>query len=197
MDSLLIASNNKAKTKEIKRILGKFYKNILTPAEIGLNIEVDETGTSFEENAVLKAKAFSDASGMDAIADDSGLVVDALGGAPGIYSARFSREGTDEANNRLLLEKLKGVPEHERKARYIACVAIVFKDGKILTTEGKSEGRILESPIGENGFGYDPLFYDENFKKSYAQLTPEQKDSISHRGKALRLLADKLEKIIK
>ncbi len=197
MDSLLIASNNKAKTKEIKRILGKFYKNILTPAEIGLNIEVDETGTSFEENAVLKAKAFSDASGMDAIADDSGLVVDALGGAPGIYSARFSREGTDEANNRLLLEKLKGVPEHERKARYIACVAIVFKDGKILTTEGKSEGRILESPIGENGFGYDPLFYDETYNKSYAQLTSEQKDSISHRGKALRLLAEKLEKTMK
>lgn len=197
MGTLLIASNNKAKTEEIKRILGKFYKNILTPADIGLKIEVDETGTSFEENAVLKARAFSKAAGMDAIADDSGLVVDALGGAPGIYSARFSKEGTDEANNSLLLEKLKGVPEHKRTARYTACVAIAFWDGKILTAEGKSEGRILENPIGKNGFGYDPLFYDETYKKSFAQLTPEQKDSISHRGKALRLLAEKLEKIIK
>ena len=191
---LLIASNNAGKVREIKAMLGPFYPEIYTPRDIGLDLDVVEDGQTFEDNARLKARAFAQASGMDALADDSGLCVDALNGAPGVYSARFAGEhGDDSANNALLLEKLKGVPDAERTARFVSCVVLCMQNGDELVAQAASEGRILHQAVGQGGFGYDPLFFDEHYQKSYAQLTEEQKNAISHRGKALALLQSKLE----
>ena len=191
---LLIASNNAGKVREIKAILAPFYPQIYTPKEIGLDLDVTEDGDTFEANARLKARAFAQASGMDALADDSGLCVDALDGAPGVYSARFAGEhGDDAANNALLLAKLKGVPDAKRTARFVSCVVLHMQNGEELVAQAASEGRILHQAVGEGGFGYDPLFWDERYQKSYAQLTAEQKNAISHRGKALALLQKKLE----
>lgn len=183
---LLIASNNAGKLREFKEILSPYYAAILTPRELGLSLEVEENGRTFEENALIKARAFAKAAQMDAIADDSGLCVDALDGAPGVYSARYAGDhGDDDANNQLLLKNLAGVPDEKRTARFVCCIALVTKDGKELTTQASSEGRILHAPIGEGGFGYDCLFYCKRYDRSYAQLTPEEKNAISHRGKAL------------
>ena len=183
---LLIASNNAGKLREFKEILSPYYAEILTPKDLGLSIEVEENGKTFEENALIKARAFSNAAHMDAIADDSGLCVDALDGAPGVNSARYAGEhGDDDANNRLLLQNLIGVPDEARTARFVCCIALVTQDGRAWTTQASSEGRILHAPVGEGGFGYDCLFYCAQYGRSYAQLTPEEKNAVSHRGKAL------------
>ena len=172
--------------------LGEF--EILTLDALGAVDDVEENGTTFEENALIKARVGA-ALGYVSVADDSGLEVDALGGEPGVYSARYSGEhGDDEANNRLVLEKLSGVPTEKRTARFVAAIACVFPNGHSFTVRGTVEGRILESPRGNNGFGYDPIFIPEGFSESFAQMTSEMKNSISHRYRATEELSNYFKK---
>jgi XTP/dITP diphosphohydrolase len=157
-----------------------------------VDIDVEETGTTFEENSLLKAKAVMEASGMPAIADDSGLCVDALGGAPGVYSARYGGEGLDdEGRTRLLLENMKG--QSPRTCRFVSVITCCFPNGDVLSARGECEGTVAFSPMGEGGFGYDPVFFVPGLKKTFAQLSAEEKNSMSHRGKALELFKVKLE----
>lgn len=189
---LIIASNNANKLREIKTILGDKFDEILSMKEAGIDHETVEDGETFMENAIKKAREIVEISGCCAIADDSGICVDALDGAPGLYSARFCGEhGNDEANNALLLEKLKGV--ENRNAHYTCAIAFVYPDGKTVCGEGIFEGVITETPIGNGGFGYDPLFYLPEYGKTVAQLGTEVKNEIGHRAKALRNLLEKLE----
>lgn len=187
--TFVIATHNAKKLKELKRILEPLGFDAVIREDLP---EVEETGTTFAENALLKAESACKVTGMPAIADDSGLVVDALGGAPGIYSARYAGEGaTDRQRYEKLLEELREVPTEQRTARFISAVCCVFPDGKILTAEGACEGIIAFGPKGEGGFGYDPIFLVG--ERSYAEMTAEEKDSISHRGRALAKLAQELE----
>lgn len=191
---LIIASNNAHKVSEIKAILGCFYDEILSLREAGIDMDVVEDANTFEGNALKKAREVFAVADADAVlSDDSGLMVDALGGAPGVYSARYAGEGHDDAaNNAKLLDALKDVPGEKRTARFRTSVALIRRGMPAVTADGSVEGRILRSPQGENGFGYDPLFYYEPLKKSFAQLTPEEKNSVSHRRCALESLCDKL-----
>lgn len=191
---LIIASNNAHKVSEIKAILGCFYDEILSLREAGIDMDVVEDTNTFEGNALKKAREVFAVADADAVlSDDSGLMVDALGGAPGVYSARYAGEGHDDAaNNAKLLDALKDVSGEKRTARFCTSVALIRKGMPAVTADGSVEGRILRSPQGENGFGYDPLFYYEPLKKSFAQLTPEEKNSVSHRRRALESLCDKL-----
>lgn len=194
-NKLLIASNNSGKLAEIKRILGGLYPSIYTPADLGLVLEVEEDGDTFLANATKKALAFMQAAGMDALADDSGLCVDALGGLPGVHSARFAAVGDsaghdDVANNAMLLQRMQG--REDRAAHFVSWVVLARTDGSIIDAQGESHGLILEQARGEGGFGYDPLFYDEGLGKTYAELSMEQKNAISHRAKALHMLEEKL-----
>lgn len=195
----LIATHNMKKRAELERILKPIGVRVLLAEEAGVELtDVEETGVTFEENAFLKADSGCKESGMPCITDDSGLAVDALDGAPGVYSARYAGEhGNDEKNNELLLENLSDVPADKRTARFVSTVCCCFPDGRHMIVRGECEGKIAFEPKGEGGFGYDPLFLPDEFPgKTMAQLTAEEKDSISHRGKALRLLAKKLEEII-
>ena len=191
---LIIASNNKHKIREIKKILGGRFANIRSLAEAGIFHETVEDGKTFLENAVKKAREISEISGVAALADDSGICVDALGGAPGIYSARFaggcSEHSADEDNNKLLLEKLSG--EDDRRAHYTAAVAIVWPDGRTVTAEGHLFGEIIAEPRGEGGFGYDPLFVPEGESRTVAEMTDSEKNEISHRARALEAILKKL-----
>lgn len=191
---LIIASNNAHKVSEIKAILGCFYDEILSLREAGIDMDVVEDEDTFEGNALKKAREVFAVADADAVlSDDSGLMVDALGGAPGVYSARYAGEGHDDAaNNAKLLDALKDVPGEKRTARFRTSVALIRRGMPAVTADGSVEGVILRSPQGENGFGYDPLFYYEPLKKSFAQLTPEEKNSVSHRRRALESLCDKL-----
>ncbi|WP_169008056.1 XTP/dITP diphosphatase [Faecalispora jeddahensis] len=187
--TFVIATHNAKKLKELKRILEPLGFDAVIREDLP---EVEETGTTFAENALLKAESACKVTGMPAIADDSGLVVDALGGAPGVYSARYAGEGaTDRQRYEKLLEELREVPTEQRTARFVSAVCCVFPDGKILTAEGACEGIIAFEPKGEGGFGYDPIFLVG--ERSYAEMTAEEKDSISHRGRALAKLAQELE----
>ena len=189
---LIIASNNAHKLVEMKAILAPFFDEILSMREAGIEHETVEDGTTFMENAVKKARELAEIAGCCAIADDSGLCVDALGGAPGIYSARFCGvHGDDAANNRLLLEKLEGV--ENRAAHYVCAIALAWPDGKLVTAEDYFYGQIGHEEKGEHGFGYDPLFFLPEYGMTSAQISPEEKNRISHRGKALRQLVKKLE----
>lgn len=189
---LIIASNNANKLREIKTLLGEKFDEIVSMKEAGIDHETIEDGQTFMENAVKKAREIVEISGCCAIADDSGICVDALDGAPGLYSARFCGEhGNDAANNALLLEKLKG--EKNRNAHYTCAIAFVYPDGKTVCAEGIFEGVIAETPAGNGGFGYDPLFYLPEYGKTVAQLGTEVKNEIGHRAKALRNLMEKLE----
>mgnify|MGYP002232538893 FL=1 len=182
------------KRAELERILKPIGVRVLLAEEAGVELtDVEETGVTFEENAFLKAASGCKESGMPCIADDSGLAVDALDGAPGVYSARYAGEhGNDEKNNELLLKNLSDIPMDKRTARFVSTVCCCFPDGRHMTVRGECEGKIAFEPAGEGGFGYDPLFLPDEFPgKTMAQLTAEEKDSISHRGKALRLLAKK------
>lgn len=189
----LIATHNMKKQAELQRILEPLGINVLTAEMAGKILsDVEETGSTFEENAYLKASSGCRESGMVCVADDSGLAVDALDGAPGVYSARFAGEhGNDKKNNEKLLELLKDVPEKNRTARFVSAVCCCFPDGSQLTVRGECEGRIAFEPHGEGGFGYDPLFLVG--EKTFGELTAEEKDKISHRGNALRKLARELE----
>ena len=181
---LVLASKNPKKLAEMNRILSQLGIEGCSEAEVGVDVEVEETGTTFEENSFLKAKAVMEASGLPAIADDSGLCVDALNGAPGVYSARYGGEGLDdEGRYRLLLENMRG--QSPRTAHFVSVITCAFPDGTVLTARGECNGTIAFAPIGEGGFGYDPVFFLPERKKTFAQLSPEEKNAISHRGKAL------------
>ena len=188
----LIATHNMKKRDELQRILSPLGVHVLTADEAGVDLtDVEETGTTFEENALLKARSGCKEGKMPCIADDSGLCVDALDGAPGVYSARFAGEhGNDDKNNEKLLSLLSDVPPEKRTARFVGTVACVFPDGRELVVRGKCEGKIGYEKRGENGFGYDPLFYVG--ERTFAEFTPEEKDAVSHRGNALRALTEAL-----
>lgn len=189
---IIAATKNKNKLREFSEILKGF--EIISQEEAGVDIDVEETGTTFEENSLLKAKAIFEATGITAIADDSGLCVDALGGEPGVYSARYGGEGyDDEGRVQLLLKNMKDIPEGKRTARFVCAITMVGKDGTI-TARGECEGKIDHSPKGENGFGYDPVFFVDKYGKTMAEISSEEKNSISHRGKALKIFAEKLNK---
>ena len=184
---LVIASNNKHKIREIKEILGNFFEVAYSLSDLSIDTEIIEDGTTFFENALIKAKAISQMTKMAALADDSGLVVDALGREPGVYSARYSGQGhTDEKNIDYLLKNLTGIKN--RKAYFVSCVVLYFPDGTYLSAEGKTEGDILHVREGEGGFGYDSVFFSSDLKKSFGLATSEEKNAVSHRGRALRAL---------
>lgn len=188
---LIIASNNAHKIYEIKKILSGKFDEIVSLREAGISHETVEDGTTFMENAVKKAREIAEISGECALADDSGICVDALGGAPGIYSARFSGEhGNDEENNRLLLEKISHAPD--RSAHYTCAMALVYPDGTSVCAEGYMYGEITVNPRGERGFGYDPLFVPTGETRTVAEMTDEEKNAISHRANALNLLLERL-----
>ena len=238
---LILASRNKKKIREMEALLAKYVDDvrILSLDDVGFEGDIEEDGTTFEENALIKARtAMAAANGagladdriaaaqaaaiaddriaaiaddriaavaddriaaiaddrIAAIADDSGLAVDVLNGAPGVYSARYAGDhGDDAANNALLLQNLATVPPHERTARFVCCIACVFPDGREITVYGETEGRIIDDARGDGGFGYDPYFYYEPYGKTFAELTAEQKNAISHRGKAVAKLAEALK----
>ena len=193
---LVLASKNKKKIAEMNAILNSLGVEVCSQAEAGVDLEVEETGTTFEENSLLKAKAVMQASGMPAIADDSGLCVDALGGAPGVYSARYGGEGlVDVGRYQLLLENMKG--QSPRTCRFVSVITCCFPDGEVITARGECEGTLAFAPMGEGGFGYDPIFYVPALKKTFAQLSAEEKNAMSHRGKALEIFKEKLEEHFK
>ena len=187
MDRIILATGNKDKLKEVREILGKKSVSVVSMKEAGFDQEIEENGSTFAENAVIKAKAVCAASGETAMADDSGLVIDALGGMPGIYSARYlGHETPYPEKNAKILAMLSDVPEEKRTARYVCAIACVFPDGRTLLAEETMEGRIAREPAGSNGFGYDPIFYVPEAGKTAAEMSPEEKHAVSHRGKALR-----------
>lgn len=192
----ILATNNMKKLEELQRILSPLGVNVRTAKSIGITLpEVEENGSTFEENAYIKARSACDITHLPSIADDSGLCVDFLGGAPGIYSARFAGEhGNDEKNNDLLLEKLRDVPMEKRTAHYVCAVCCIFPDGREITVCGECPGFIGFERDGNAGFGYDPLFLVNG--RSFGRYSAEEKDKISHRGNALRLLKKELEKIL-
>lgn len=194
---IFIATKNEHKKTEFSRILSPYGFTVVTENDLTSPLEeVEETGTTFKENALVKANAGLKATGLITVADDSGLCVDALDGAPGVYSARYAGgHGDDEANNDKLLAELSGVPQEKRTARYIAAIACVFPDGRSFTVEGACEGHIATERHGNGGFGYDPLFISEI--GCFGLVSPEEKDRISHRGKALALFTEELKKYIK
>ncbi len=190
---LLLATRNQGKIVEFRRILDAIAPGAIELVGLdqfpGLH-DVDETGTTFEENALLKAREMSVATGLPAIADDSGLCVDALDGGPGIFSARWAGEhGNDQANLEKVLEQLKSVPESDRGAYFICVAALYLPDGRTFCEEGRFHGSILTAPVGSNGFGYDPIFQPAGLEISSAEMSSEEKDAVSHRGKALRAIA--------
>jgi len=193
MRKFIVASRNRGKLNEIKEILHDFPFDVISMEEAGIFREIDEHGETFEQNALIKAIEVFNATNEIVMADDSGLEVDYLNGAPGIYSSRFAGENsTDEARNKKLLKLLEGVPFEQRTARFVCAVAVVFPDGNKFTVKGTCEGVIGNGPAGKHGFGYDPLFYMPEYKMTMAQMKPAQKHRISHRGKALRLMVEKL-----
>ncbi|MEA4854449.1 MAG: XTP/dITP diphosphatase [Christensenella sp.] len=193
MKKLIIATNNQGKVKEIKAILGSFYDEILSLKDAGIVADVVEDGNSFYENARKKAVTISEMVDGDVLADDSGLCVDALDGAPGIYSARFSGEdATDEKNNVKLVSLLQG--KEDRTARFVCALVMANNGAEKIFVEDSVEGEIIDVPQGENGFGYDPLFYVKQYEQTFAQIPAEEKNKISHRAKALKKLQDEVEK---
>ncbi|HWQ76280.1 MAG TPA: XTP/dITP diphosphatase [Syntrophomonas sp.] len=193
---LLIASRNRKKKEELRQILSGLDFQLLSLDELPPLPEVEEDGTTFAENAIKKAVTVARQTGLLTLADDSGLVVDALQGAPGVYSARYSDPGaTDEKNNRKLLQAMRDVPDASRTARFVCVIALAVPDGQVQTVEGRCEGSIDHSPRGDAGFGYDPLFIPAGREESFAQLAPEVKNRISHRGRALELIKPVLQRI--
>lgn len=192
----IIATNNPKKLKELERILNPLGISAVSAKEAGVTLgDVEETGTTFAENAFIKANAAFIKTGLPSVADDSGLSVDALNGRPGVYSARYGGENaTDEDKNNKLLSEMENIPQNERTARFISAICCILPDGQKIEVEGVCEGTIAFEPYGNGGFGYDPIFLCG--KKSYAQLTADEKDAVSHRGKALRKLKAELEKYI-
>jgi XTP/dITP diphosphohydrolase len=198
MKKLIIASNNEHKIAEIKQILSQFNFQVLSLKEANINIDVEETGTTFMENAEIKAsEIFKIAHGDMVLADDSGLSVEFLNGAPGIFSARFAGEhGNTSENNDKLLFLLNGKKEEQRKAKFICAMVLIINNNEIVKVQGETEGIITAEFRGEEGFGYDPLFYVSEASKTFAQMSSEEKNAISHRGKALGKLKSEMERLI-
>jgi XTP/dITP diphosphohydrolase len=195
MKKLIVATKNKGKIKEIMEILDGLPYEVISMEQVGISDDIEENGSTFEENALIKARALHKITGQMVMADDSGLEVDHLGGAPGIYSSRFAGEGaTDEDKNKKLLSLLEGVPLEKRTARFVCVIAVIFPNGKHFTVRGTCEGFIGFKAEGSNGFGYDPLFFMSEYNMTTAQMSSEQKHKISHRGKALRLMVEKLKR---
>jgi XTP/dITP diphosphohydrolase len=194
---LLIATNNQHKVSEFRRLLRDMPCRLVTPRDVSLELDVEEDGVTFAENAAKKARAFAAASGLLSLADDSGIEVDALDGRPGVYSARYGRpELLDEGRVQLMLKELENVPDVQRGCRYVAVIAIAWPDGRIEQFEGTCEGRVASEPSGANGFGYDPVFYVSSEDATMAEIPSEAKDRISHRGIAVRKAADSLRRAI-
>lgn len=192
---LVLASKNKGKLVEMQAILEELGVEVVLQSELGIDVDVEETGTTFTENAMLKASAVMEASGLPAIADDSGLCVDWLNGAPGIFSARYGGVETDEDRYRLLLNNMRGALN--RAAHFHASIVCCFPNGDTVTAEGDCFGTVAYAPAGEGGFGYDPIFFVPEKRKTFSQLTAEEKNEISHRGVALRDFAAKLKDYLK
>ena len=191
---VIIATRNQGKVKEFQRILAPLGITAVSQDEAGIGLEVEETGATFEDNAALKARAIYKAAGKATVADDSGLMVDALHGAPGVYSARYAGpDATDCQKYEKLLRELTGVPMEKRGAKFVCAIHMILPDGQEITVRGECPGVIGLAPAGAGGFGYDPVFYVG--EKSFGELTPEEKDKLSHRGKALRMLSEKLQKM--
>lgn len=192
---LVLASKNQKKLVEMNDILSHLGIEVCSEEEAGVDLEVEETGATFEENSLLKAKAVMEASGLPAIADDSGLCVECLNGAPGVYSARYGGGGlSDEERYRILLENMRG--QMTRAAKFVSVITCCFPNGGVLTARGECPGSIAYAPMGEGGFGYDPVFFLPELKKTFAQLSAEEKNAISHRGKALEAFKEKLEEYL-
>mgnify|MGYP005747481939 FL=1 len=186
---LAIATNNQHKLQEIRAILGDSFEELLSLKDLGIDVDVEETGSTLEENALIKARAILSLSGIATLADDTGLMVDALRGAPGVYSARYAGEEHDDAKNRaLLLKNLDGVKD--RSAHFATVIALCYPDGKTLTATGRVNGEILLSERGTEGFGYDSLFFSTELGKTFAEATQAEKNSVSHRGRALRAMLE-------
>ena len=190
---LILASKNRHKLTELDAILRGLGMEVALESEYGLDIDVEETGTTFAENSYLKAKAVFDASGHAAIADDSGLMIDALHGEPGVYSARYGGRQTDAARTAYLLENMKNVPDDQRGAQFVSVITCIFPDGRKITAKGVCRGTILHETHGTGGFGYDPVFFVPEYGMTFAELSAEQKNAISHRGLALREFSRKVQ----
>ena len=188
-EKLVLASGNKHKIKEIAEMLPEF--EVVGYKELGFDFEIEENGTTFYENSLIKAKTVCEKLNVCALADDSGICVDALNGEPGIYSARYAGDGDDEHNNQLLLKNLEGVSD--RKAKFVCCMVFCKPNGEIITATGETHGSILFAPEGENGFGYDPIFFSDDLNKCMGVATPEEKNSVSHRFRAIDKLREKLK----
>lgn len=186
MDKIVFATTNEGKVKEIKEILGDFPIEVVSMKEMGITADIEENGKTFEENSLIKARALAKLTGLPALADDSGLEVDYLNGEPGIYSARYLGRDTDyDYKNNYIIDKLSGAKGEERSARFVCVISLVLPDGREFVERGVVEGLIGYEQKGENGFGYDPIFYLPEYGKTSAELPPEEKNRISHRGKAL------------
>ena len=195
MKSIILASNNKDKVKEVKEIL-KGY-DIISMKEAGIDVDIEENGTTFEENALIKARAIMKLTGQITMADDSGLEIDYLNKAPGVYSARFMGHDTSyDIKNKALIQKLEGVKGSDRSGRFVCAIAVCFPDGREIVKRGTMEGLIAEEIKGDNGFGYDPIVYLPEYGKTSGELAPEEKNKISHRGKALELIKKELDECL-
>ena len=195
IEKIIFATGNEGKMREVRMILGDLGIQVISMKEAGVTAEADENGTTFEENAIIKAKEIMEKTGEIVLADDSGLEVDALGGKPGIYSARYMGYDTSyHIKNNSLIERLEGKTGEERSARFVCAIAACFPDGRVLTTRGTMEGQIGYEEKGENGFGYDPVFYLPEYQCYSAELPLEEKNKLSHRGKALRLMKEALQR---
>lgn len=199
MKRLVVASNNTKKIKEIKAILEKYPIEVVALKEAGINVDVEEDGNTFIENSYKKAnEIYKIVNDSMVLADDSGLMVDCLDGAPGVYSARFAGEhGNDKKNNEKLLSLLKDKKIEERKAKFVCAMVLIMNDDKVIKVQGEIEGIIVDEAKGENGFGYDPLFYVPEYKMTFAQMDSEIKNSISHRAKALKKLEGEINKLMR
>lgn len=193
MEKLIFATGNEGKMKEIRMILGDLDYEILSMKEAGIDVDIVEDGKTFEENAIIKATAISRLANCVVLADDSGLEVDAMDKMPGIYSARYLGEDTPySVKNQTIIDNLTGLPEEKRTARFVCAIAAAFPDGRVVTKRGTVEGIIGYEERGENGFGYDPIFFVPEYGKTTAELSPEEKNKISHRGKALEMIKKEL-----
>ena len=192
---VVLASKNKHKLVEISKITEKFGFDLVLQSELGVDIDVEETGTTFEENSLLKARAVMEATGLPALADDSGIAVDALNGEPGIYSARYGFDESldDWGRLELLLKNTEHVPDGQRQAQFVCVISFITPEGKVIQARGEIHGELTREPAGENGFGYDPIFYYPPLGKTTAELSPEEKNKVSHRANALNLFYEKMK----
>ena len=192
---VVLASKNRHKLEEISQITRKFDMELVLQSELGVDIDVEETGTTFEENSFLKAEAVMKATGLPALADDSGIAVDALNGEPGIYSARYGFDPTldDWGRLQLLLKNTEGVPDGQRQAKFVCVITMVTPEGQTIQARGEIHGELTREPRGENGFGYDPIFFYPPLGKTTAELSPTEKNAVSHRANALKVFYEKLK----